>query len=100
MAGPGDLNVDLGRCLPPRQDLPLPGEVGDGLVTGGAAGAFPVIGYVVEPALTGLTDAFWVVAVAVAVVLAARLAGRAVELPRCFRSEVASAREAAAAFCR
>ena len=59
VAGPGDLNVDLGLCLPPRPDLPLPREDGDGSVTGGAVDAFPVIGWVAEPALT---DAFWVVA--------------------------------------
>ena len=85
------MDSGLGRCLLPRPDLPLLGEDGNSLVTGGTADAFPVFGCVVEPAFA---DTFRAATEAAAALFAARFPSGAVESLPCCASEVAPEAEA------
>jgi len=69
LARPGDVG-GLDWWLQPRQDLPLLGEDGEGLATGGAVDGFLAFGCVVEPVRA---DAFWETTAVTATLFVARL---------------------------
>jgi len=77
---PGGVDGGLGRCLLLCPDLPLLGEDGAELATGGAADGVPVFCRVVGPARA---DSIWVAAAAAAVLFSAHLRSGAIELPLC-----------------